>query len=71
MLTGSYGFFNILTIVLCIPLLDDYYMGLVGRAVSLPASASSPFMVDLVSTIFILFLFLNVLQLIRLFTVLP
>ena len=67
MLTGSYGFFNILTIVLCVPLLDDRYMGLAGWAATLPAPASSPFMVYLVSTIFMLFLSLNVLQLIRLF----
>ena len=72
MLSGSYGFFNLLTIVLCVPLLDDRYMGLFVRAVNLPAMTpgmgeSSPFMVALVSSIFIMFLLLNVLQLIRLF----
>ena len=67
MLTGSYGFFNILTIVLCVPLLDDRYLGLVGRALTSPATVSSPFMVNLVSAIFMLFLLLNVLQLFRLF----
>ncbi|MGB9080251.1 MAG: lipase maturation factor family protein [Desulfuromonadaceae bacterium] len=71
MLTGSYGFFNILTIVLCVPLLDDRYVGVVDRAVTLPApvvaTGGSPFMTALASTIFMMFLALNVLQLIRLF----
>lgn len=67
MLSGSYGFFNILTIVLCVPLLDDRYMGLFGSVVALPAQADSAFVVALASTIFTLFLALNVLQLIRLF----
>jgi hypothetical protein len=67
MLSGSYGFFNILTIVLCVPLLDDRYMGLFGSLVALPAQPDSPFVVALASTIFALFLMLNVLQLIRVF----
>jgi hypothetical protein len=71
MLTGSYGFFNILTIVLCVPLLDDRYLGFAERAMTLPAplpaTGESPFMAALASTVFMLFLVLNVLQLIRLF----
>lgn len=67
-LTGNYGFFNVLTIVLAVPLLDDRYLGLVGRIVSLPApTADTPFMAGLVSVIFCLFIFLNILQLLRLF----
>jgi len=67
-LTGNYGFFNVLTIVLAVPLLDDRYLGFTGLSPSLPAhSAGSPFMPDLVSAVFLLFLLLNVLQLLRLF----
>jgi hypothetical protein len=67
-LTGNYGFFNILTIVLAVPLLDDRYLGLIGQAVAMPAAtADAPFMVDLVSAIFLIFILLNGLQLLRLF----
>ena len=42
-LTGNYGFFNLLTIVLCIPLLDDRLLGRFAllRVESTPASAAS------------------------------
>lgn len=67
-LTGNYGFFNILAIVLAVPLLDDRYLGLTGLLPALPAQAASPsFMPDPVNIVFLLFLLLNVLQLLRLF----
>jgi hypothetical protein len=68
MLTGNYGFFNILAIVLAVPLLDDRYMGILGLSKPLPVpTASTPFMAELASVIFLVFLLLNVLQLLRLF----
>lgn len=36
MVTGNFGFFNILTIVLCIPLLDDGTLTRAAKAVSVP-----------------------------------
>ncbi|HEY4744286.1 MAG TPA: lipase maturation factor family protein [Desulfuromonadaceae bacterium] len=67
-LTGNYGFFNILTIVLAVPLLDDRYLGPAGLVGLLPASMPpAPFMVGLVSVIFSAFILLNGLQLLRLF----
>ncbi|MBI2354951.1 MAG: lipase maturation factor family protein [Deltaproteobacteria bacterium] len=68
MLTGNYGFFNCLTIVLCVPLLDDRYLGAIGQApvLSVPA-ADTAFAAPLIGAVFLLFLLLNVAQLIRLF----
>lgn len=67
-LTGNYGFFNILTIVLAVPLLDDRYLGVIGPAASLPApAADTPPAAYLVSAVFLLFLLLNAAQLARLF----
>jgi hypothetical protein len=41
-LTGNYGFFNLLTIVLCLPLLDDRLLGRLALAGFTPNSDSSP-----------------------------
>ena len=43
-LTGNYGFFNLLTIVLCIPLLDDHLLGRLvpGRFMSAARSQRGP-----------------------------
>ena len=38
-LTGNYGFFNLLTLVLCIPLLDDRALARLRLSVAAPASA--------------------------------
>ena len=64
-LSGSYGFFNLLTMVLCVPLLDDRFLASfaflpVAAAPLLPA-LSAP-----ASAFFLLFLLLNGLQLLRL-----
>src|SRR6185369_8034597 len=67
-LTGNYGFFNFLTIVLAVPLLDDRYLGFLFPA-TLPhaPTAGSPIMTALAGIIFSLFIILNLLHLIRLF----
>lgn len=64
-LTGNYGFFNILTIVLAVPLLEDHYLA--GLVPSLPAAANVPFLTELGGAVFSIFILLNILQLIRLF----
>jgi lipase maturation factor 1 len=65
--SGNYGFFNILTMVMLMPLLDDRHLGFsVGHIRDLlPCSGNSA--VLLVSAIFLLFLVLNLCQLVRLF----
>ncbi len=47
MVTGNYGFFNLLTIVLCLPLLDDTYWSarvrsFIARGTEMPRPAPSP-----------------------------
>jgi lipase maturation factor 1 len=64
-LTGNYGFFNVLTIILAVPLLEDRYLGIFG--LSLSAAANAPFPSALVGAVFGIFILLNILQLIRLF----
>lgn len=64
-LTGNYGFFNILAIILAVPLLDDRYLG--RLADSLPPAANPSFPAELVGALFGIFILLNILQLIRLF----
>ena len=64
-LTGNYGFFNCLTIVLGVPLLEDRYLGVFDR--SLPAAADVTLQSALIGTVFGIFILLNILQLIRLF----
>lgn len=65
--TGNYGFFNILTMVLCVPLLDDRYFRLVGDYLAVPAATTGGTVTVLVSIIFALFLFLNICRLVMLF----
>jgi len=64
--TGNYGFFNILTMVMLLPLLGDNRLAMLGDhlPVAVPASGAS---VAVVSVIFTLFLLLNFCQLARLF----
>ena len=64
-LTGNYGFFNILTITLAVPLLEDRYLGWLGRSQAM--STNAPFLSALVGAVFGIFILLNILQLIRLF----
>jgi hypothetical protein len=63
--TGNYGFFNILTMVMLVPLLDDRQLGLAGDL-----TGSSPLGEHgalLVTILFVPFLALNLCQLVRLF----
>jgi len=66
-LTGNYGFFNILTIVLSVPLLDDRFIAGIGRLGLESAPPDPPLLAGLVSAIFLVFIALNILQLVRLF----
>jgi len=63
--TGNYGFFNLLTLVLLVPLLYDPVLGFFD---TLFAHAADDPVVLLVDIIFISFLALNVCQLVRLFS---
>jgi predicted DCC family thiol-disulfide oxidoreductase YuxK len=42
LLTGNYGFFNMLTLVLCVPLLDDGLLSWGSRAITAPHAPASP-----------------------------
>lgn len=61
--TGSYGFFNILTVVMTVPLLDDT---LLAPYFMIPTTQIHPTMSSVVSFIFALFLALNIFQLLAL-----
>ncbi|HBG05545.1 MAG: hypothetical protein A2075_20495 [Geobacteraceae bacterium GWC2_58_44] len=62
--TGNYGFFNILTMVMAVALLDDR---LLGACLNLPAASANEPTALLVSAIFAVFLVLNLCQLTALF----
>ena len=66
LMSGSYGFFNLLTIVLCVPLLDDRYL-----APLLPwleaAAPAAPSVMLFGGALLLALLLLNILQLLRLF----
>jgi hypothetical protein len=64
-LTGNYGFFNCLTIVLAVPLLEDRYLGFLGRG--LTPAAGMPFFSTPAGAVFGIALLLNILQICRLF----
>jgi len=65
--TGNYGFFNILTMVLLVPILDDQQLQFLGdHHLSAATMGSEPARL-VVSFIFVLFMVLNLCQLIRLF----
>jgi len=64
-LTGNYGFFNCLTIVLAVPLLEDRYLGFLGHG--LTTAAGIPFLSMLAGAFFGIVILLNILQTIRLF----
>ena len=66
--SGNYAFFNLLTIVLCVPLLDDRYLKVFGDLPSVPALAGqAEVVVVFVASLFSIFLALNIIQLMRLF----
>jgi hypothetical protein len=66
--TGNYGFFNLLAMLLCVPLLDDRYLSPLGVWPSVPATAGSgPAVTVVIAVVFALFIVLNLLQFIRLF----
>jgi hypothetical protein len=68
LLTGSYCFFNLLTIALAIPLLADHHLRWLETLVFLPVSgAADTVLPAVVSVVFAFFLILNVLQLLALF----
>ncbi|MBJ6726239.1 lipase maturation factor family protein [Geomesophilobacter sediminis] len=62
--TGSYGFFNILTLVMLVPLLDDQF---IGRYIDPPSGILDPTREMTVNIIFGIFLGLNICQLVALF----
>lgn len=67
MATGSYGFFNVLTIVLCVPLLDDATLRPVAALLEVPApGAGNPVLAGMASAIFQLFLVINLLHVMNL-----
>jgi lipase maturation factor 1 len=65
--TGSYGFFNILTMVLTVALLDDRQLQLFGGHLAMPAPTGGESAALLVSAVFALFIVLNLCQLVMLF----
>ncbi len=65
--TGNYGFFNILTMVLTVPLLDDRQFRLAGEYLAVPVATADGTMTVLVSIIFAFFLCLNICRLVMLF----
>lgn len=65
--TGSYGFFNLLAMVLTIPLLDNRYLRLLPESIALEAAGSS-FLSFACTAIFCIFLLLNLIRLIQLFS---
>lgn len=66
-LTGNYGFFNLLAMVLAVPLLDDSHLQWLGGFVSVPPEPANPFLTGFITAAFAGFLLLNILQLIALF----
>jgi hypothetical protein len=71
MLTGNYAFFNILTIALCFPLLDDKYLSWIQNYIHIqgePLSLSTSILTSMTSMILIV---LNFFQLTMIFKPLP
>jgi hypothetical protein len=67
-LTGNYGFFNVLTVVLAVPLLEDRHLQWISGLVPVPANgAANPVLAGCVSFLFLVFLLLNLLQVVMLF----
>jgi len=67
LLTGNYGFFNLLTILLAVPLVDDRYLAAIGFPGASAAPAETSAAAFLVSAVFLVILLLNLMQLLRLF----
>ena len=68
MLTGNYAFFNLLTIALCLPLLDNaFYASLVGRPIAqaIQAQTFPPLMLIAVAVLLITFSLIRLLRLFR------
>ncbi|HEY5974919.1 MAG TPA: lipase maturation factor family protein, partial [Geobacteraceae bacterium] len=64
--TGNYGFFNLLTMVLLVPLLDDRQLGFIGSGPPVAAPVGGETAALLVSCLFVPFLAMNIYQLVRL-----
>jgi hypothetical protein len=69
--TGNYGFFNILAMVLLVPLLDDRQMLSLAGHLPIAAPAGGEAVRLFIGIIFTVFLILNICQLLRLFFYLP
>ncbi len=68
MLSGNYGFFNLLTLVLLLPLVDGRYLGPLQQWLGwLPGPPDAASAALAVSLLFLVFLLLNLLQLVGLF----
>jgi hypothetical protein len=68
LLTGSYGFFNLLTIVMAVPLLNDNYLQRFAEFVRVPISSQpGTLLTAAVCAVIALLMLFNVLQLIQLF----
>lgn len=66
-LTGNFAFFNVLAIVLCIPLLNDKTLSALFKPVAQTGAMSSPNLYMALSIVGAIFIFLGVLQLINRF----
>lgn len=69
--TGNYAFFNLLTLALCFPLLDDHYFPWAKEFISSSTHAPGLGLSLFVSAVSILFIVLNFFQLVGLFRPLP
>jgi len=65
--TGSYGFFNLLTLVLALPLLPPDFLRIIDIPAAVPPGGTNPIFHWVATAAFILFLLLNLFQLLRLF----
>ncbi len=68
LLTGNYTFFNLLTIVLCIPLIPDSYLGWIGQWVAIqPVFPSNIFFETILDSVGALYILASVLSLLGMF----
>lgn len=70
-LTGNFAFFNLLTIALCVTLVDDRYFGWVKNFVAIPMNEPTLATSFLVSISAMMMIVLNFFQLVELFKPLP
>lgn len=69
--TGNYAFFNLLTIALCFPLIDDRYLSWMKNIITIPVAEPTIFTSLFVSMTSMLLIVLNFFQLVQLFKHLP